>query len=116
MNMVKKENFVAAAYNNNHLVATKSLSSLLRTYTQANLVQFDDDGVVAQGGIPLNVDPNSFNFDIGNVDYSPCKRDMADMEIHHILDDAMFKPMKKVPSTVIHQIVDQFGYLINYLF
>lgn len=48
-------------------------------------------------GIPLDSAPaNSFNFDMANLNYSPCNRDMADAEIHHILTDNMFKPVKKV--------------------
>lgn len=52
------------------------------------------------GGGPLpasstNIEKD-FNYDIGNLSYSPSLKDLADAELHHILNEAMFKPFKHV--------------------
>jgi len=37
-----------------------------------------------------------FNFDVGNIEYNPSHKDMHAAEMHHILSDSMFKPIKRV--------------------
>ena len=97
-------------YNNNP--PTKSLSSLFRSFTETNLNEKSghlptDRRPYANGGvhdlnqvqftsIPLDTVPATLNFDLANVNYAPCHRDMADAEIHHILSDNLFKPVKRV--------------------
>ena len=106
MNMVSKQNLstnlnnnlLQINHSNNHLTvlsANKSLSALFRTYTQSNLTNINDE-FHSPSGIPTDPVGSVFNFDIGNLSYSPSYRDLADAEIHHILDDAMFKPVPKV--------------------
>lgn len=111
INIVNKTN-VPNCNNNNP--PAKSLSSLFRTFTESNLTNLTCPGGVGANlgphqsnsnslhpptftSIPLDSAPaNAFNFDMANLNYSPCNRDMADAEIHHILTDNMFKPVKKV--------------------
>lgn len=90
-----------------------SLTTLFRSYTQSNLSALNSatpmNGGAAvqganvkgvQGGGPLpapstNIEKD-FNYDIGNLSYSPSLKDLADAELHHILNEAMFKPFKTV--------------------
>ncbi|RWS13221.1 sodium/hydrogen exchanger 3-like protein [Dinothrombium tinctorium] len=95
INMVNKQNLLHM-YNNNNISSSKSLSALFRTYTQANLVNLQNVAEAEATTSPLGATSDGFfNFDIGNVEYSPSKRDMAEAEIHHILNDFMFKPIKR---------------------
>ncbi len=104
LNIVNKQNFLSTNYNNNGnnllLNPNKSLSSLFRTYTQTNLANISCNDDVSDTSpstaIPMDANDSSFNFDIGNLAYSPSHKDLADAEIHHILSDAMFKPVSKV--------------------
>ncbi|GIY16996.1 hypothetical protein CEXT_301381 [Caerostris extrusa] len=67
-----------------------SISTLLKSYTSANLSQQpkdEENGVVNQS--PL------MNLDIGELSYNPSFKDLNDSQIHHILDDAMFKPSNR---------------------
>lgn len=101
LNIVNKQNYVNNNNNNsnnNFLSPNKSLSALFRTYTQTNLANLSAEASAdtsPSAGIPLDRN-NDLNFDIGNLSYSPSNKDLADAEIHHILNDAMFKPIKKV--------------------
>ena len=95
-------------YNNNP--PTKSLSSIFRSFTETNLNEnkcpLPDGPPFANGvhlqqvqftSIPLDTLPaGSLNFDLANVNYEPCHRDMADADFHHILSDNLFKPVKRV--------------------
>ncbi|GFS88130.1 hypothetical protein NPIL_208001 [Nephila pilipes] len=65
-----------------------SLSSLLKTYTQVNLNQ------VAPNEANGNPSP-LLNIDMGELTYNPSYKDLNDSEIHHILEDAMFKPIRR---------------------
>jgi len=95
---------------NNNNPPEKSLSSLFRTYTEYN---FCSDRVkdVDDNDKKTNLSPPSFtsicidhtsptshgfNFDLANLDYSPSHRDLAEAEIHHILTDNLFKPVRRV--------------------
>ncbi|KFM58751.1 Sodium/hydrogen exchanger 2, partial [Stegodyphus mimosarum] len=66
------------------------LSTVLRNYTQANLTRLAADEVN-----PSAVESNLLNIDMGELTYNPSFKDLADSEIHHILEDAMFKPVKR---------------------
>ncbi|RWS24783.1 sodium/hydrogen exchanger-like protein [Leptotrombidium deliense] len=93
INIVNKQNLLQTC-NNNNISTSKSLSALFRTYTEANLANLhaeNEENNTPRGGTT----DGFFNFDIGNVEYSPTKRDLADAEIHHILNDSMFKPIKR---------------------
>lgn len=98
----------------------KSLSSLLRTYTEAQLRTSATKEIDRKGDSP-GVDPSlppsftsicmetipyqpgvtggtinaAFNFDLANLGYSPSHRDLAEAEIHHILSDNLFKPVRR---------------------
>ena len=101
LSIVNKQNFYVNNNNNsnnNFLSPNKSLSALFRTYTQTNLANLSTEASAdtsPSAGIPIDRH-NGPNFDIGNLAYSPSNKDLADAEIHHILNDAMFKPIKKV--------------------
>lgn len=93
-------------YNNNNQ-CDKTLSQLFRTFTESNLStgQIDSIGPNSLGersntftSICLDTPTNvpTFNFDLANLDYSPNHRDMAAAEIHHILTDNLFKPVRRV--------------------
>ncbi|XP_015784573.1 sodium/hydrogen exchanger 3-like isoform X1 [Tetranychus urticae] len=102
INMVKESSVPSLYLNNNNLPTTKSLSSLFRSYTQANLSSSNeqtDSGHLKPNyftNLPMdhNVSTN-FNFDVGNIEYNPSKRDLVDFEVHHILSDNVFKPVKR---------------------
>lgn len=108
MNIIKHQNTTPLNVynnnnNNNYSQPNKSLSALFRTFTQSNLtqaLQFPVEEHITSPdnlGIPLeNNAKGSFNFDIGNIEYSPSNRDLADAQLHHILSDAMFQPVKRV--------------------
>lgn len=68
-----------------------SLSTMFKSYTQANLCRLAPDEVPPPNG-PA---PALLNVDIGELNYSPSFKDLADAEIHHILEDSMFKPQKR---------------------
>lgn len=86
---------------------SQSLTALFRTYTQSNLTALDSNETnnsnestktfPTTNNTPLEKD---FNYDIGNIAYSPSLKDLKDAELHHILDDNMFKPFKKVRPLV----------------
>lgn len=118
INIVNKQNLLSM-YNNNNHNQEKTLTSLFRTYTESNFsagsggnpvdapVGKGDNSVVPGGpGTSLppsftsicidNAPSNAFNFDLANLDYSPSNRDLAEAEIHHILSDNMFKPVRRV--------------------
>lgn len=90
-------------YNNNN-TNDKTLSQLFRTFTETNLSTGGDptSGVGDRSGTFTSLcleTPSSvptFNFDLANLDYSPSHRDMAEAEIHHILTDNLFKPVRRV--------------------
>lgn len=111
INMVK-DSSVPSLYhqnNNNNLPTTKSLSSLFRSYTQANLSsptnEQTDSGEIKSTyftNLPMDhSDSIHFNFDVGNIEYNPSKRDLVDFEIHHVLSDNMFKPIKRVSNLIV---------------
>lgn len=59
---------------------------------------------------------SSFNFDVGNIEYNPSTKDLDAFEMHHILSDNMFKPIKKVrffqqrQSTILmHKLMNTFS-------
>lgn len=84
---------------------SQSLTTLFRSYTQSNLCALEPNGL-DKSDLPavafLTSNRNSiekdFNYDIGNIAYNPSLKDLKDAELHHILNDAMFKPFKKVNS------------------
>ncbi|XP_042905421.1 Na(+)/H(+) exchanger protein 2 [Parasteatoda tepidariorum] len=69
-----------------------SLSGVLRNYTQTNLAKLatpeEPNGLIS--------DPPLLNIDVAELTYNPSFKDLKDSEIHHILEDAMFKPPKRV--------------------
>ncbi|XP_055927058.1 sodium/hydrogen exchanger 3-like [Argiope bruennichi] len=67
-----------------------SFSTLLKNYTAANLNTLAPDEVNSV----VNHSP-LMNLDMGELTYNPSFKDLNDSEIHHILEDAMFKPMKR---------------------
>ncbi|XP_054709076.1 sodium/hydrogen exchanger 3-like [Uloborus diversus] len=67
------------------------LSTILRNYTEGSLTKNDDKNKLNPAPMPSP----SINVDIGELTYSPSFKDLADTEIHHILEDAMFKPPKR---------------------
>lgn len=79
----------------------QSLTTLFRSYTQSNLSALNNATMtqpIANGPLPApssNLEKD-FNYDIGNLSYSPSLKDLADAELHHILSEAMFKPFKHV--------------------
>jgi len=92
--------------NNNHNIATsKSFASLFRSYTQTSFSPSDgnEDSLTKRiPGLPMDPAENTtFNFDVGNIEYNPSTKDMDAVEMHHILNDDMFKPVKRVISTLI---------------
>ena len=122
MNMVNKQNISCMnGYSNNNgnnnNPPEKSLTSLFRTYTESNF-SGSNHGVSPVAGeagsdvgnnagslppsftsicIDNNASPShGFNFDLANLDYSPSHRDLAAAEIHHILSDNLFKPVRRV--------------------
>lgn len=100
MRLVSKQSLFDLYTNNEKMITpSKSLSALFRTYTQANLssIQEDIPMKLASLNLPLG-SPSEFNFDLANLEYSPSHKDLADAEIHHILNDAMFTPIKRVGS------------------
>ncbi|GFY71972.1 hypothetical protein TNIN_247921 [Trichonephila inaurata madagascariensis] len=47
-------------------------------------------------GVNGSANPASLlNIDMGEITYNPSFKDLNDSELHHILEDAMFKPMKR---------------------
>lgn len=68
------------------------LSTVLRNYTQANLTKLAPDELTSPS--TNNVSP-LLNIDMGELTYNPSFKDLADSEIHHILEDSMFKPPKR---------------------
>jgi hypothetical protein len=101
MKLVSKQSLFDLYANNSEKMITpsKSLSALFRTYTQANLSSIQEDIPMKLGSLNLPIgSPAEFNFDLANLEYSPSHKDMADAEIHHILNDAMFTPIKRVSS------------------
>lgn len=97
-----------------HGGAARSLSALFRNFTTSN--QSLNNGGVNQHPplakldptvknqrsptysttIPIDSDSASFNFDLGNLEYSPSHRDLKDAEIHHILDINLQMPTRRV--------------------
>lgn len=121
INIVNKQNLLSM-YNNNN-PNQKTLTSLFRTYTESNFsatsggngnvgntdaTTIKDStgppGVQVNSTLPTsftaicigNEPSNSFNFDLANLGYSPSNRDLAEAEIHHILSDNLFKPVRRV--------------------
>lgn len=92
MNLVSSKQSLQP-FNNNHLGGTKSLSDLFRTYTQSNLIIEDEVSEAEVTGIPIDA-----KVDMRNPAQLPSNRALADQEIHNILNDAMFKPVKKVSN------------------
>ncbi|XP_076336569.1 putative Na(+)/H(+) antiporter nhx-9 isoform X2 [Tachypleus tridentatus] len=73
-----------------------SLASLIRTYIQNNLPKCSGKPI-PYSDIFISLDElNLLNLDIGELDYSPTCKDLADAELHHNLSDLMFRPVKKV--------------------
>uniref|UniRef100_A0A061QLJ2 Sodium/hydrogen exchanger n=1 Tax=Cupiennius salei TaxID=6928 RepID=A0A061QLJ2_CUPSA len=68
-----------------------SLSTVLRNYTQANLTKLAPDETPGTAPNPSPL----LNIDMGELTYNPSFKDLADSEIHHILEDSMFKPPKR---------------------
>lgn len=101
--------------NNNNGHMDKTLSQLFRTFTESNLSTSDintcgngPDSMTKSGDrsgtfTSICLDTPSvptFNFDLANLDYSPSHRDMAEAEIHHILTDNLFKPVRRVSNLI----------------
>lgn len=128
INIVNKQNLLSM-YNNNNHNQEKTLTSLFRTYTESNFsagsggntgdgnvkdATVAATGTTAGGGPNSSLPPsftsicidnapnNAFNFDLANLDYSPSNRDLAEAEIHHILSDNMFKPVRRVCRHFCH--------------
>ncbi|GBM46697.1 Sodium/hydrogen exchanger 3 [Araneus ventricosus] len=78
-----------------------SFSTLLKNYTAANLNTLAPDEV--NGG--ANHSP-LMNLDMGEITYNPSFKDLNDSQIHHILEDAMFKPVKR-PRRYSHSQFDE---------
>lgn len=105
MNIVKESSSVPALYlhqnnNNNNIASSKSFSSLFRSYTQTSFSPSDSNENSFTKRIPgLPMDPaenTTFNFDVGNIEYNPSTKDLDAVEMHHILSDDIFKPVKRV--------------------
>jgi hypothetical protein len=99
MNLVNKQN---SQYNNNN-PPEKTLSSMFRTLTESNISTTESQSTGSSMPPSFtsicidNAAPgNGFNFDLANLDYSPSRRDLVEAEIHHILADNLFKPVRKV--------------------
>lgn len=88
MNLVKSNSTLMPIINPE---AGISLSTMFKSYTQANLCRLAPDEVPS----PTGPAPPLLNVDIGELSYSPSFKDLADAEIHHILEDSMFKPQKR---------------------
>ena len=93
----------------------QSLTTLFRSYTQSNLSALNNAmhgpmGPPVNGPLPApsaNIEKD-FNYDIGNLSYSPSLKDLADAELHHILSEAMFKPFKHVSCCCCSIWIDSF--------
>ncbi|XP_054711585.1 Na(+)/H(+) exchanger beta-like [Uloborus diversus] len=106
MNLVKQNSNLLPGATGNDLGV--SLSSLFRTYTQANLEKSPSVEKGAKAGLDIPRNNSSFlNVDIAELEYSPSNKDLADAELHHILSDAMFKPMKKRYSGRRNSVYDR---------
>lgn len=94
MNLVKQNSNLLPGVAGNDLGV--SLSSLFRSYTQANLGKSPsvEKNVKSETDIPRN-NSSFLNVDIAELEYSPSNKDLADAELHHILSDAMFKPTRR---------------------
>ncbi|GIY73568.1 hypothetical protein CEXT_62611 [Caerostris extrusa] len=93
MNLVKSNsNLVPVAANG----LGTSLSSIFRTYTQINMDKSpsDEKGNFLTADIPRN-NSSFLNVDIATLEYSPSSKDLADAQLHHILSDAMCKPVRR---------------------
>ena len=130
--MVNKQNLSSCminnGYSNNHHhhgnnnnPPEKSLTSLFRTYTESNFSGKSPGSDAGGGGKDASLPPSftsicidhaspshGFNFDLANLDYSPSHRDLAEAEIHHILTDNLFKPVRRVSirQLMIQRVVD----------
>ncbi|GFQ71563.1 hypothetical protein TNCT_655841 [Trichonephila clavata] len=71
----------------------QSFSTVLKNYTEANLRQNQANGINGAAN-PASL----LNIDMGEITYNPSFKDLNDSELHHILEDAMFKPMKRFQS------------------
>ncbi|KAI1306501.1 Sodium/hydrogen exchanger 3 [Halotydeus destructor] len=134
INIVNKTNL-----NCNNNPPLKSISSIFRSFTTESNLQNNEvkqplpDHVtykqqVSFTSIPVDNQPaTQFNYDMANLNYSPCFRDQADAEIHHILTDNFLKPVKRFQnynrtdvqegedssSTIAHQAQFQVRHLMN---
>lgn len=99
MNLVKQNGSLVPVIGNEN--SGMSLSSLFRTYTQANLEKPSTMNSERENNrnFPSTEFPrhgsNQLNVDIGELEYSPSRKDLDDAELHHILSDAMFNPPRR---------------------
>ncbi|KAG8177232.1 hypothetical protein JTE90_016063 [Oedothorax gibbosus] len=64
------------------------LSTVIKNYTQSNLNTIGPDEVVSSDNALRNID-------MAEITYNPSFKDLNDSQIHHILEDSMFKPPKR---------------------
>ncbi|XP_076353563.1 putative Na(+)/H(+) antiporter nhx-9 isoform X2 [Tachypleus tridentatus] len=93
MNLVKQNNSMVSVIGNGQGI---SLSNLIKTYTQTNLVRYPNETVSSSGTYTSQNESSFVNLDIGELEYSPSCKDLADAELHHILNDSMFSPPRRV--------------------
>ncbi|KAG8200344.1 hypothetical protein JTE90_028526 [Oedothorax gibbosus] len=93
MNLVKQNSGLMPMANNS---VGASMSSIFRNYTQPNMDKSPSVDKANKLTVDIQRNDSSFlNIDIGELEYSPSSKDLADAQLHHILSDAMFKPPRR---------------------
>ncbi|XP_066991371.2 sodium/hydrogen exchanger 3 isoform X2 [Anabrus simplex] len=74
-----------------NISGTESMSAIFRNYTAGNM-----NGNLSGQLNGSQLDSSTWNIDMQELEYNPSKKDLTDAKIHHLLDEELCKPYRRV--------------------